>query len=340
MRLTHIATSFLALGLMGLAGRVTHPAPADSPVSPPPAQEAQSQKPLRVQVTLVNVFATARDKHHAIVPDLKKEDFHIFEDGQEQKVDYFAKEVNLPITLGILVDTSGSMTNILGAEQDAGSRFVHEVMRKQDEAMVISFDLDVDLLASFTEDTAILERAIRRTRINAVGSGGAIGGTGGTLPDTRPNGTHLYDAIYLASHDELAGEAGRKAIVVLTDAEDVGSKLRVQDAIEAAQRADAVIHVILLSDAPFYARWGMGYTGAGVAKKMGDETGGRVVEVRSEKDLEKAFDQISQELRQQYVLGYYPTNTKHDGTFRKIRVEVSRADVKVLARRGYYAPTK
>lgn len=237
------------------------------------------------------------------------------------------------MTLGILIDTSGSMDRILNAEQDAASQFLQRVMRKNDEAMVISFDLDVNLLADFTQDTRVLERAIRRTVINAPAAG--IGGTVGTIP-TQGGGTNLYDAVYLAAHDELASEAGRKAIILLTDAEDTGSRLRIQDAVEAAQRADTVIHVLLLRD--FMATSGVG---PGVANKMASETGGRVIDVHNNKTLEKAFDEIAEELSSQYVLGYYPTNEKRDGTFRKIQVEVvSRSDAKVTARKGYYAPRK
>jgi len=138
----------------------------------------------------------------------------------------------------------------------------------------------------------------------------------------------------------LNSEAGRKAIIALTDAEDTGSKLSVKDAIEAAQRSDAVVHVLLISDVGFYFRAMSGYSGATVAKKMADETGGRVIEVHNTKSLEKAFDELSEELRSQYVLGYYPTNNKRDGSFRKIRVEITRPGLKILARRGYYAPTE
>ncbi len=143
-------------------------------------QIPQSQKPLTVQTTLVNVFVTVRDKRHEIVSDLSQNDFKVIEDGQEQKIAFFSKEVNLPITLGLLIDTSGSMERVIGAEQDTASRFLREVMRKKDEAMVISFDFDVDLLADFTEDTNVLERAIRRTSVNSVGGGGVV--TPGTIP--------------------------------------------------------------------------------------------------------------------------------------------------------------
>ena len=145
----------------------------------------------------------------------------------------------------------------------------------------------------------------------------------------------MYDAVYLACHDELGSEAGRKAAILLTDAEDTGSKVRLEEAVEAAQRSDAVIHVILITD--FGASFGYG---PGVAAKMSGDTGGRVVNVRSAKSLEKAFDEISEELRSQYVLGYYPTNGKRDGAFRKIKVQVTRPDAKILARKGYYAPAQ
>jgi VWFA-related protein len=157
--------------------------------------------------------------------------------------------------------------------------------------------------------------------------------TPGTIPQSG-GGTNLYDAVYLACHDELANEAGRKAIVLITDAEDNGSKISLQDAAEAAQRADTVLHFLLVTD----PRMTEGY-GPGVASRLAQDTGGRVVNVRSEKALDKAFDIISEELREQYVLGYYPSNVNRDGTFRKIKVEVSRPDVKILARRGYYAPS-
>jgi VWFA-related protein len=298
----------------------------------------QSGQTLKVQTALVNVFATVRDKSHFLINNLKQEDFKIFEDGQEQKVAYFSKEVNLPISLAILIDTSGSQVDVLGAEQDAATRFIHRVLRKQDEALVMSFDLDVDLLADFTEDTSILESAIRKTVINVDGSG--AGGTTGTVPNGSNGGTDFYDAVYLAAHDKLTDEAGRKAIIALTDAEDTGSKLRVQDAIEAAQRSDAVVHILLISDVGFYYRAMMGYSGASVAKKMADETGGRVIEVHNNRSLEQAFDELSDELRQQYVLGYYPTNPKRDGSFRKIKLEVNRPDLRILCRRGYYSPSE
>ena len=281
---------------------------------------------IRVQVNLVNLFATVRDKHKAIVTGLKQDDFQIYEDGQLQEITNFSAESNLPITLGILIDTSGSEYYMLSGEKEAGSRFLGRVLRKGDLAMIMTFDTDVDLLADFTDDRGMLDRAINRAQINAP-SGGMI--AQGPLPSSGSGGTNFYDAVYLAAHDKLSEEAGRKAIVVLTDAEDTGSKLRLTDAIEAAQRTDTVVHILLVA-----ADGG----DQSVAKRLTDDTGGRMIIVRSEKNLEQAFDQISEELRSQYTLGYTPTNKKHDGGYRKIRVELKNKDYSVLTRRGYYAP--
>jgi VWFA-related protein len=294
-----------------------------------PQEPTQAGGTISTQVSLVSLFATVRDKNKRIVPDLKKEDFKVFQDNEEQKIAFFSKEVTLPITIGLLIDTSGSERNRLPAEQDAASRFLERVMKKGDEAMVISFDLDVDLLADWTDDKHIIERAINKARVNAVGGGGVV--TPGTIP-SNTGGTHFYDAVYLACNEKLGTEAGRKALVIITDAQDEGSKVRLEEAIEAAQKSDTVVHVLLVHDPGF--SWQ-----PGVAKKLSDETGGRTIEVSSEKRLEEAFDQISEELRSQYQIGYYyPAGKPKDGGFRKIKVEVANKDQKVLARKGFYAP--
>jgi VWFA-related protein len=299
------------------------------------AAPAQPQEPIgqgqviRKSVDLVNLFATVRDNHKKIVNDLKQEDFKILEDSQDQKIAFFSKEVTLPITLALLLDTSGSEQYMLGAIQEAGGRFLDRVLRKGDEALVMSFDSDVDLLSDFTDDRGQLERAIRHARINIPSGGGMI--NPGPVPTRQVTGTALYDAIYLACNEKLNTEAGRKAIVIVTDAQDEGSKVRLEEAVEAAQRTDTVIHILLLADPRFGGN-------SGVAHKITDETGGRMISVSSEKKLLEAFDEISQELRSQYTLGYYPSNNAKDGKFRKIKVEVANHDLKVLARKGYYAP--
>ena len=298
----------------------------------PAVPQGQSQNPptIKTEVSLVNLFATVRDKNKRVVTDLKQDSFKIFEDGHEEKIAFFSREMMLPITLGLLLDTSGSEQYMLGAIQNAGSRFIRRVLRKGDEAMIISFDTDVDLLSDFTDDRSILDRAINKARINTPG-GGYIGGNPGPIGSGNMTGTALYDAIYLACGEKLNGEAGRKAIVIVTDAQDEGSKVKLEEAIESAQRTDTVIHVLLVAD-PRYGGNG------GVARRLAEDTGGRVIYVSSEKKLEEAFDQISEELRSQYTLGYYPTNNSRDGKFRKIRLDVDNHDLKVLARKGYYAP--
>jgi VWFA-related protein len=294
-------------------------------------QDAPGQGPvIKSQVNLVNVFVTVRDKSKRIVGDLKKEDFKLVEDNLDQKIAFFSKEVNLPITLGLLLDTSGSEQEMLGAIQSAGSQFLDRVLHKGDEAMVMSFDTDVDLLSDFTDDRAQLDRAVRRSRINTPG-GGMIAGNPGPIGNQQMVGTALYDALYLSCSEKLHTEAGRKAIVVVTDAQDEGSKVRIEEAIESAQRTDAVIHVLYVADRRFGGN-------PGIAKKLADETGGRMISVSSEKKLKEAFDEISDELRLQYTLGYYPSNAARDGKFRKIKVETANHDLRVLARKGYYAP--
>ncbi len=297
-----------------------------------PQDASQQQAPvIRTQVNLVNLFVTVRDKSKRIVTDLKQDDFKIAEDGQPQQIAFFSKEVTLPITLALLLDTSGSEQYMLPSIQDAGGRFIERVLRKGDEALVMSFDSDVDLLSDFTDDRGQIDRAIRKARIN-VPSAGSIGNNPGPIGSRQITGTALYDAIYLACNEKLNTEAGRKAIVIVTDAQDEGSKVRLEEAVEAAQRTDTVVHILLVADPHF------GGGNGGVAHKITEETGGRTIVVNSEKHLAEAFDQISEELRSQYTLGYYPTNAAHDGKFRKIKVEMSNHDLKVLARKGYYAP--
>jgi len=296
------------------------------------SQEPSQQPPvIRTQVSLVNLFVTVRDKSKRIVTDLKQEDFKIAEDNQAQQIAFFSKEVTLPITLAMLLDTSGSEQYMLSSIQDAGSRFMERVLRKGDEALVMSFDSDVDLLSDFTDDRGQINRAIHKARIDTP-SGGSIASNPGPIGSRQITGTALYDAIYLACNEKLNTEAGRKAVLIVTDAQDEGSKVRLEEAVEAAQRTDTVVHILLVADPHF------GGGNGGVAHKLTEETGGRTISVNSEKHLGEAFDQISEELRSQYTLGYYPTNSAHDGKFRKIKVEMNNHDLKVLARKCYYAP--
>ena len=326
-----LATGLLAACVAALPGARAQSPQMNQP--PPPQQEKpqQIQQPFKVQVGVVNLFVTVRDKRNALITELTKDDFHVFEDGKEQKIEFFSKELNLPLTLGLLVDTSGSMERMLPAEQQTASMFLERVMKKGDLTTLITFDQDADLLTDFTGSIAELERGLSRARINEP----FAPVTPGTVPDSHPRGTVFYDAVYLVARQKLATEVGRRAIVVLTDAVDEGSRVRLEEAIEAAQRADSVVHVLLIYDPGYFFMQG---SGAGVARKMADETGGRMIEVKGAKHLEEAFQQLAEELRSQYSLGYYPSNTVRDGRYRKVKVEVTRSDLKVLTRKGYYAP--
>jgi VWFA-related protein len=295
--------------------------------SVPPRAQAQEQQAIKVGTGLVNLYATVRDSHKAMVANLEQTDFRVYEDNQEQKVAFFSRESSLPLTIGILMDTSGSEAPMIGAIQQGASQFLNRVMQKnKDEAMVISFDLDVSMLSDWSSDLSALNKAIHSARINTGGASGMV--TPGPFPTSGNKGTNFYDAVYLACHDKMSTEAGRKTLVILTDAEDNGSKMKLDDAIEAAQKADTVIHILVVYDqsADF-----------GGARKLAEETGGRAIDVRNEKELVKAFDEISQELRSEYQIGYYPTNSKHDGTFRKIKMEITKPGMKALVRKGYFA---
>jgi VWFA-related protein len=305
------------------------------------SDQEQTLETLKVNVEVVQLFFNVKDKHGALIPSLTKTDFDIFEDGKPQTIKYFKAESDLPLTLGILIDSSGSQQRVLEMEKEVGGSFLENILRPKDEAFVISFDVDINLLQDFTNSTSRLRKALNTAKINI---GGGVGcaqgpmGPQGPIPcsSSGPRGTALYDAVYLASHDELSHEVGRKAMILLTDGEDQGSKLKIKDAIEAAQKADAICYVLLIADRGFYGFGG--YSGDSAMKKLTAETGGRVIEVGNKIDkLRQAFDQISQELRSQYNIGYTPTNNVRDGSFRKVEIKTKQSEYKIQARSGYYA---
>jgi VWFA-related protein len=310
---------------------------APQSASAQPSSQDQPVETLKVNVQVVQIFFNVKDKHGALVPALTKDDFQIFEDGKPQTVKYFAAESDLPLTLGIMIDASGSQTQVLPMEKEVGGAFLSEILRQKDLAFVMSFDVRVDLLQDFTNSVHDLKAALNQARINTGGSRGSLPGLGGgPIPTSgTPRGTLLYDAIYLAAHDELSHEVGRKAMIILTDGEDQGSQLRVRDAVEAAQKADTICYVLLIADRGFYGM--SGYSGDREMRKLAEETGGRVIDVGNKFDkLKEAFDQISHELRSQYNIGYTPTNSKRDGTFRKVEMR-TKPGLKIQARTGYYA---
>ena len=324
------------------------PSPANS--SKAATASAQSQdnsaqdttETLKVNVEVVQLFFNVKDKHGALIPNLTKDNFDIAEDGKPQTIKYFKAETDLPLTLGILIDTSGSQQRVLDMEKEVGASFLENILRPKDEAFVINFDVDVTLAQDFTNSVSKLRHALNDTRINTGGVGCSSGPIGpqGPIPcsSTGPRGTALYDAVYLASHDELSHEVGRKAMILLTDGEDQGSRLKIKEAIEAAQKADAICYVLLIADRGFYGMGGFGYSGDREMKTLTQETGGRVIDVGNKIDkLRKAFDDISAELRSQYNIGYTPTNPTRDGSFRKVEIKSKEGQYKIQARSGYYA---
>ncbi len=324
------------------------PSPDAPPVSTAPAQEETEQgapvTTLRVNSNLVSLYFTVHDKRGALIPNLTREDCQVIEDKKLQKIKTFEARADQPLTLGILLDTSGSQQNVLPLEQQAGSAFLRRVLRDKDEAFLITFDVDVNLLEDYTNNAGQLSRAMNKAEINTAGGNGSAGGVGvgqGTVPTQgAPKGTLLYDAVYLASGDKLRQETGRKAMILLTDGEDQGSKYRVQDAIEAAQKANAILYVILIADRGFYGGGLVfgGYSGDAQMRRMTDATGGRVIDVGNNgKKLEAAFQQIEDELRTQYVASYVPLNTNFDGKFRSVDVQCKGDGLKVQSRKGYYA---
>ncbi len=277
--------------------------------------EQQPQAVYRTSVELVNVVFTVTDRNGKTVSGLKADDFQVFEDKKQQKIDYFndwTRGSEAPLTVALLVDTSGSVKSKLSYEKQTAAEFFKEVLRKnRDLALVIQFDSDVSLVQDLTEDINRLTSALETLRAG--------------------NSTSLYDAIYLAVDEKLKDEVGRKVIVIITDGTDTSSKMTERDAIEAAQRNDVLIYGIgVRGDVRDSFR---------VLEKFAAETGGcffspgaRMSEIRN------AFHSISQDLQGQYSLAYRSTNQTHDGSFRTIEVRCKAPGVRIRARKGYYAP--
>jgi VWFA-related protein len=342
-------TLFLALALAflppaAILGQSPESAPpAGQQTSPQDQNKDKDQEPVtdqgkvptfRKNVTVVNVQFTVKDKHGALIPNLTKDHFDLLEEGKPQTIKYFSAQSDLPITLGLLVDSSKSMERTLPEEKVVASGFLQKVITSKDLAFVISFDISVDLLQDLTNNMRSLRNGLDKARINTNTAGLAPMGNPGPVPTAGGDnkGTLLFDAVYLAADEVLSRQVGRKAMVVLTDGDDVGSKLRLKDAIEAAQKADVVAYVLLITD-PMYP------SNYGDMSKLAEQTGGRIITVRGPDKLDKAFAEIAAELRSQYSLGFTPTNTTNDGKFRRLEVK-SKDGYKIQARKGYYPPNE
>src|SRR5271163_3866199 len=334
----------LCLGTGGMLAQEA-PSPDAAPVSNAPdttqQDEALPTTTLKVNVNLVSLYFSVRDKHNGLVSTLTKNDCTVLEDKAPQTIKNWTAEADQPLTLGILLDTSGSQENVLPLEQQTGGAFLKRVLRSKDEAFLVSFDVDVDLLEDYTSNANQLARAMNKAEINTAGGNGAGGVPGigqGPIPTSgTPKGTLLYDAVYLAANDKLRSENGRKAMILLTDGGDQGSRKKLSDAIEAAQKANSIIYVLLIADRGFYPM-SFGYNGPSEMKRLAEQTGGRMIDVGNNgPKMEAAFKQIEDELRTQYVASYTPTNAKLDGSYRKLDIECKGDGLKVQSRKGYYA---
>jgi VWFA-related protein len=323
---------FLALAVS--AGLLLIPAFPQQPKSQP-AEDLPA--PIKVEVNVVNVLCSVHDKHGGLIGNLTKDDFSISEDGKPQVIKYFTRETNQPLTLGLLIDVSASQRNLIDVERDAATQFFAQVIRKQDEAFLISFGSDAELLQDYTNSPRLLASGLDGLHVNS-----DVGGLHpGPFPNAaKPRGTILYDAVYLAAHDQLRGQVGRKAIILITDGIDEGSRLKLEDAVEAAQKADAIIYAIRYYDPSAYGGGGFGIPfglSDSALKRMVEDTGGRMFNVDRKHPLQEAFDQIQEEMRSQYAIGYTPVNETRDGSFRRIEIRTRNKDLKVQARKGYYA---
>jgi VWFA-related protein len=302
-----------------------------------PAQKpAADEGPLiKVNVNVVNVLCTVRNKANGLVGNLEKSDFTVFEDGKQQTITDFSRDTDLPITIALLVDVSSSQERLIDTERRAAHEFFTKVLRQKDEAFLISFGAEAELLQDSTNSPKLLLDGLNQLRLS-VPVGGIHPGPVPTMQNQA--GTILYDAVYLAANEKLKGEVGRKAIVVITDGVDTGSKISRDGSIEASQRADSIIYSIFYQDIAAYGGlFGGGGGGLGELQRMSGDTGGRVFKVDRKYSLDDVFRDLQEELRSQYSITYTPTNSKRDGSFRKIDLRASNKDYKVQTRKGYYA---
>lgn len=302
----------------------------------PPAETVDEGNLIKVDVAVVNVLCTVRDRKGGLIDNLDKSYFEVRENGQLQPIVNFSKDNNLPLTVGVLFDSSLSQERLLPAERDAADLFFKTFLQPKDAAFLIRFDSDVELLQDVTGSIEHLREGLQGIRVH----GPAPTGIGPFPGGSFVGGTHMNDAVFLAAEDVLKNEAGRKALILITDGQDQGSKVSIDRAIEAAQRTDAMLYSILFYDSAAYGQLsGMsGYSGTGALTKMAEQTGGRMFRADNDHDLRRAFDEISRELRTLYSIGYSPTNAAQDGSYRKIEVRVKAGGMKVQARKGYYAP--
>lgn len=322
----------------------SEPAPSPTPVTREPVPQ-DSDDVIRVDTSLTNIFFTAADKNKRFVGHLKQEDVRILEDGRPQEIFTFQQNIDLPLSTAILIDTSRSEERTLPDEKAAARAFLEAVMRPgRDEASIVSFTGDVTLEQGFTGNLERLRKAI--DRVEFVPPSGYIGGgvvVGGTPPISGQNqalagSTAIWDAVWATSNELLsdAAEESRRAIILLTDGEDTISQVKMHEAIERAQKADALIYTIGIGDSYNFG------VNEGNLRKISEQTGGRAYFPHSERELREAFAQIQRDLREQYLIAYSPSNKAQDGTYRRIQIELvnpelRKQNLKLTYRSGYFA---
>jgi VWFA-related protein len=300
-----------------------------------PPVKVEEEQTIRLGTQLVNVLFSASDKQNRYINDLAQSEVEILENGQPQDIFTFKKEFDLPLTLSMLIDVSGSERYTLPLLKDAGGNFIDSVLRTgKDTAAVVKFEGEATVVQGLTSNPARVRRALEEIGFVAPPPVSIYGGA--TPPingGSRQGGTSLWDSIVATCSDLLAREPGRKTIILLTDGEDTTSRMKIGDAIDEALRAEVVIYSIGIGDP------GYGGVNEGALKRISEATGGRAVFPKRPRELEQAFIQLEQDLRQQYLLAYEPKNEAADGSFRKIEIRVAnRKEAKIRHRRGYYAP--
>ena len=319
------------------------------------AARVDQQDAFRSQVDLVSVYFTVRDDKKRLVSDLAQDRFSVAEDGHPQAIKFFAHHSDVVLNVGMLLDTGTNMAGILGEEAEASKMFLQHVIRPTDLGFLVSYASRVEAVQLPTSDSTLLTRAA-----DSIGGGGAAIGLpdrigpeisipgGGTVGINgkrinQDRSAHLYDAIRVSTHRYLAGEVGRKAVVVVALSGDAHSESTMQDALETMLQNDVIAYVLQIYDAPKHDRcdvlhiYDRDSDGQPMLKKLSEATGGRMLEVRGSDKLEAALDEIAEELHHQYSLGYYPQNENWDGKFRKIQISAGEKGYKIYARKGYYA---
>jgi VWFA-related protein len=285
-----------------------------------PLVYAQDQDaPIRVDVDVVNVLATVHDKRGALVTDLKKEDFQIFEDGRPQEIRYFAREANTPLTVALLVDVSGSVRRFVEDEKGAVGHFLEQVLRPDDQALLIGFSSTVILWQDLTSSETLLKNALQRLRSIPFK---------GLPPEEQPMpSTLLYQSVRDSAKEKLKGVPGRKVMVIISDGLDNGSPVHLDEAVEAVQNTNTIVYGICYES---------GFPGCSFLQQMSEPTGGHTFRVKKVA-IDKIFHVIEDETRSQYAIGYISTNRTRDGRFRKLQVRVVPKGMRTDARKGYYA---